>query len=388
MKNASGVLTGVYMDKVLIVDGNQEFLVSLKEGLDKMSQFEVLIAADSLQAVELLSHQQVSVLVTDINTPRMDGLELIAHMTQHHPAIPVVVMTDYGKPWFRRRMDQQEVLYHLEKPFEIGALASAIFVGLNLKDEGTSYRGMTMSSLLPLIEVEQKTCRMEVKTSGKGRGYLYFDEGVLIDAHYRGFSGEKAALEMAKWDRIAIKFTDLPRRRTRTKVKTDLMDMAGATWMKEDTGEIEGTASGGFSREAFDLDGSATDGDVAAEVLEKYVGEFRNIKGFLGVAVTDREGKVLAEDCPDGECNLEMLASELCPVMVQSADFAEKCDMSPLSALTLHTREGIVLVVQSELKAAANYQLIGLTTADGNWFYMKVQMENLFPRLSAALGDA
>ncbi len=375
------------MDKVLIVDGNQDFLVSLKEGLDKMSQFEVLIAADSLQAVELLSNEQISVLVTDVNIPKMDGLELIAHMTRHHPAIPVVVMTDYGKPWFRRRMDQQEVLYHLEKPFEIGALASAIFVGLNLKDEGTSYRGMTMSSLLPLIEVEQKTCRMEVKTGGKGRGYLYFDEGVLIDAHYRGFSGEKAALEMAKWDRIAIKFTDLPRRRTRTKVKTDLMDMAGATWMKDDTGKINGAASGSLSKEALNLDDSATEEDIASEVLEKYVGEFRNIKGFLGVAVTDRKGRILAEDCPDGGCNLEMLASELRAVLAQSADSAEKCDLEHLSALTLHTRKGIVLVVQSELEAAANYQLVGLTTADGNWFYMKVQMENLFSRLAAALDD-
>ncbi|MFZ7126225.1 MAG: response regulator [Desulfobacterales bacterium] len=371
------------MDKVLIVDGNQEFLAALKDGLDKMRQFDVLVAADGLQAVERISQQQISVLVTDINTPRMDGLELIAYMTQHHPSIPVVVMTEYGKPWFRRRMDQQEVLYHLEKPFEIGALASAIFVGLNLKDEGTSYRGMTMSSLLPLIEVEQKTCRMEVKTSGKGKGYLYFDEGVLIDAHYRGFSGEKAALEMAKWDRIAIKFTDLPRRRTRTKVKTDLMDMAGATWMKEDTDEIKGADSSTFRRELLKLDDTATDEDVAAELLKKHTAEFHNIKGYLGVAIVDNRGRILARDCPENGYDLERLASELRNVLVQSADSIEKCNLKQISALTLHTREGVVLVVRSEQTAVSGYQLIGLTAAEGNWFYMKVQMENLLPRLAA-----
>lgn len=376
------------MDKVLIVDGSQEFVASLKEGLDKMRQFEVVVASNGLQAVEYLTQSQISVLVTDINTPKMDGLELIAYMTQNHPSIPVVVMTDYGKPWFRRRMDQQEVLYHLEKPFEIGALASAIFVGLNLKDEGTSYRGMTMSSLLPLIEVEQKTCRMEVKTSGKGKGYLYFDEGVLIDAHYKGFSGEKAALEMSKWDRIAIKFTDLPRRRTRTKVKTDLMDMAGATWMKEDTEEIKGADTSTLSREALNLEDTATDEDIAAEVLEKYVTEFRNIKGFRGVAVTDRQGKLLTQDCPKDDCDLEALAMELNPVVAQSMESLEKCDLKQMSALTLHAQEGIVIVAQSDLKITANYQLVGLTEADGNWFYMKVQMENLFPRLAAALDNA
>jgi hypothetical protein len=31
-------------------------------------------------------------------------------------------------------------------------------------------------------------------------------------------------------------------------------------------------------------------------------------------------------------------------------------------------------------------RLIGLTAPDGNWFYMKVQLENLFPKLASALG--
>ena len=178
------------MDKVLIVDSNADFLKSLKDGLDKMHQFEVLTASDGEEAIRLLSTEKVAVFVTDINTPNLDGLELLAYMTQEHPNTPCIVMTDYGKPWFRKRMDQQEVLYHLEKPFEIGALASAIFVGLNLRDEGMNYKGMTMASILPLIEIEQKTCRMEVKSAGKGKGYLYFDEGVLIDAHLKGKTGE------------------------------------------------------------------------------------------------------------------------------------------------------------------------------------------------------
>ena len=114
------------MDKVLIVDGNTELLATLKEGLDKMRQFETLTAADGEQAIQVLSSQPVSVFVTDINTPKLDGLELLAYISQNHASTPCIVMTAYGKPCFRKRMDQQEVLYHLEKPFEIGAPASAI----------------------------------------------------------------------------------------------------------------------------------------------------------------------------------------------------------------------------------------------------------------------
>ena len=50
------------MDKVLIVDSNAEFLKSLKDGLDKMHQFEVLIASDGEEAIDILSNAKVAVL--------------------------------------------------------------------------------------------------------------------------------------------------------------------------------------------------------------------------------------------------------------------------------------------------------------------------------------
>ena len=373
------------MDKVLIVDGNADFVASLKDGLDKMHQFEVLTASDGEAAVEILSKDKVSVFVTDINTPKLDGLELLAYITQEHASTPCIVMTDYGKPWFRKRMDQQEVLYHLEKPFEIGALASAIFVGLNLRDEGMNYRGMTMSSILPLIEIEQKTCRMEIKTAGKGKGYLYFDEGVLIDAHFKGLTGEKAALEISEWDRIVIKFSDLPRRRTRTRVKTHLMDMAGATWMREETELLDEDAG----PEAFLDETTASeppiDPQTADMVLQRQLEEFKSIKGYLAVAVVSRDGDVLASDQWPGNLDLERLAVGVSSIFSVSEETIAQIGFPQGEALTLHTQNGIVLLVSSQMETVADIRLMGITAPDGNWFYMKVQLENLFPKLMAEL---
>jgi CheY-like chemotaxis protein/predicted regulator of Ras-like GTPase activity (Roadblock/LC7/MglB family) len=375
------------MDKVLIVDGNADFVASLKDGLDKMHQFEVLTASDGEEAVQILSKDKVSVFVTDINTPKLDGLELLAYITQEHASTPCIVMTDYGKPWFRKRMDQQEVLYHLEKPFEIGALASAIFVGLNLRDEGINYKGMTMSSILPLIEIEQKTCRMEVKTTGKGKGYLYFDEGVLIDAHFKGLTGEKAALEISEWDRIVIKFSDLPRRRTRTRVKTHLMDMAGATWMREETEELlddDGVGPGVL------LDDPTTseppiDPNTADMVLQRQLEEFKSIKGYQAVAIVSRDGDVLASDQNPRDLDLERLAVGISSIFSVSEETIAQIGFPQGEALTLHTQNGIILLVSSQMETVADIRLMGITAPDGNWFYMKVQLENLFPKLMAEL---
>jgi CheY-like chemotaxis protein/predicted regulator of Ras-like GTPase activity (Roadblock/LC7/MglB family) len=373
------------MDKVLIVDGNADFVKSLKDGLDKMHQFEVLVASDGEEAMEILGRDKVAVFVTDINTPGMDGLELLAFMTREHPNTPCIVMTDYGKPWFRKRMDQQEVLYHLEKPFEIGALASAIFVGLNLRDEGMTYKGMTMASLLPLIEVEQKTCRMEVQSAGKGKGYLYFDEGVLIDAHYQTLNGEQAALEISDWSRIAIKLSELPRRRTRTRVKTHLMDMAGATWLREETESMregESTTSSGVLETSS---ASAVDRETTNEVLGRHLDEFRSIKGYQAVAVVSTDGEVLASSQLDPQIDLTRLAVGISSLFSVAEEAVGQAGFEFTRAATLHTRRGVVILVGAEAPAAGDLRLMGLTSNDGNWFYMKVQLENFYPKLLAAL---
>ncbi|GEM_PF-574053 len=222
------------MDKILIVDSDRNFLQELVSGLQKVHQFEILTATTGDAAISILKTQKVSVFVTDVETPNLDSLDLLAYMTNNCPNTPCIIMTDWGKPWFGKRLSQQSFLYHLEKPFEIGALVSAIFVGLNLRDEGSHFKGMTMMSLLPLMELYQKTCRMKVTAADKGNGYLYFRDGVLLDAHMKDMSGEDAAREIAKWNKISIELSDLPRHRTRKRVKTRLNDMAGFSWIKRE----------------------------------------------------------------------------------------------------------------------------------------------------------
>ncbi len=223
------------MDKILIVDSDRSFLQSLVSGLQKVHQFEILTATTGDEAISILETQKISVFVTDVETPNLDSLDLLAYMTNNCPNTPCIIMTDWGKPWFGKRLSQQSFLYHLEKPFETGALVSAIFVGLNLRDEGSHFKGMTMMSLLPLMELYQKTCRMKVTAADKGNGYLYFRDGVLLDAHMKNMSGEEAAMEIAKWNKISIELSDLPRHRTRKRVKTRLNDMAGFSWIKRET---------------------------------------------------------------------------------------------------------------------------------------------------------
>jgi two-component system, cell cycle sensor histidine kinase and response regulator CckA len=60
--------------------------------------YEVLEAADGLEALEMLRAGKVTVdlIVSDIVMPRMNGVELMQAVTESGPQIPVVLMSGYA----------------------------------------------------------------------------------------------------------------------------------------------------------------------------------------------------------------------------------------------------------------------------------------------------
>ena len=57
--------------------------------------FEVLQAVDGQDGLDVLDKEQVDVVITDINMPRMDGYEVIRHLRNNaaHKSTPILVLT-------------------------------------------------------------------------------------------------------------------------------------------------------------------------------------------------------------------------------------------------------------------------------------------------------
>jgi CheY-like chemotaxis protein len=354
------------MDKVLILDGDAEYVHSLKSGLNKMRQFEVETATSGEEAIKLLENKKFSIFVTEVVSPDLDALDLLSFMTQKHPNTPCIVMTDVGKPWYEKQMAQQSFLYHLEKPFTITMLASAILVGLNLRDEGDNVKGMTIATLLPLVEILQKTCRMEITSKKNGKGYLYFNDGGLIDAHFHKLTGEAAAHEIVQWDRIFFKLSELPRCRTRTRVKTHLMDIVGASWdQKRDKG----------------LNAILLTTEYLSVIFNKFIRSFNKIKGYQAVAVIGDQGEILASNQKDEKINIDRLAGDV-KKFFASADKTYDCiNIDKGEAVTLHQQDSIIIILTPPKKTYPRIRLMGVSSARGNWYYMKMNLEKLLAEI-------
>jgi len=203
------------MKKVLIADDEKSFLLSLRDGLKKHGdQFSVLTAENGQKAVEILKKTPIDLLITDLKMPEMDGFELLAWVSQKKPAMPVVVMTAFGTPEIESRLGRHETLQYLEKPLDLDTLEKAILSGLDISAK--SYiRGISPATFLQLMHLEKKSCSLKVRSDGQV-GYIYLQQGQLIEAKTGTLEGEKAAYRIVAWEDAEIEMDSVCRRKTGT----------------------------------------------------------------------------------------------------------------------------------------------------------------------------
>ncbi len=105
---------------ILIVDDSAVMRAMIKKTL-KMTGIEMNEtheAPDGRKALEILSRQQVDIVISDINMPVMDGEEMIRHMkeTDAYSQIPIIVISTEGSETRIKRLIQSGVDF-IKKPF-------------------------------------------------------------------------------------------------------------------------------------------------------------------------------------------------------------------------------------------------------------------------------
>jgi CheY-like chemotaxis protein len=194
---------GAAMDTVLIVDDDDNFLLSLIDGFKSYEdQFGIITAHNGEEAVAILDEQEIHMVITDLKMPKMDGFALVVHLNTHHPAIPVIVMTAFGTPDMEENIKEIGAFQYIEKPIDFNLLVTKILKGLKGRSKGF-ITGVSLSSFLQLLEMDKKTCTLTVR-SGRHQGNMYFKNGDLLDADTDDLSGTEAAFEIVSWKNVEI----------------------------------------------------------------------------------------------------------------------------------------------------------------------------------------
>lgn len=212
------------MDTVLIAEDDRIHLKRMLAVLGKHSdKFTVVCAADGQEAIEVLKAQPISVLVTDIQMPRVDGLVLLAYVSEHHPNLPCLVMTSYGTPQMKAKLPK-DLLRFFHKPFDIEKLARAILEILRRSAEGDVLAGVSPESFLNIIELEHISCELEIESADGGPGKMIFKDGILYDAQSGELEGEAAARRLLSQKIRTFRFKVLSTPQVQRRVRLNSRD--------------------------------------------------------------------------------------------------------------------------------------------------------------------
>ncbi|MCF8077067.1 MAG: response regulator [Desulfotignum sp.] len=107
--------------RVLVVDDSSSIRAIIKK-IIKVSGFDVggfLDACDGREALTVMAANQVDLVLTDINMPNMNGLELIARIKENHhlASVPVVVVSTEGSEKKMAEAMSLGAVGYVKKPF-------------------------------------------------------------------------------------------------------------------------------------------------------------------------------------------------------------------------------------------------------------------------------
>src|SRR5207245_2164052 len=84
------------MTKILVVDDTPMDQRLVGRLLEKNSDLEAIFAGNGKEALALIAQENPDIVLTDLQMPEMDGLELVQQVRADFSAIPVILMTAYG----------------------------------------------------------------------------------------------------------------------------------------------------------------------------------------------------------------------------------------------------------------------------------------------------
>jgi len=112
---------------ILIVDDEPDIADLFRQRFRRevrQGQYVLHFAASGEEALRRLAeiHPELIVILSDINMPGMDGLELLGEIRRVRPQLPVLMVTAYGDDDRKRRADELGAAAFLANPVDFEQL--------------------------------------------------------------------------------------------------------------------------------------------------------------------------------------------------------------------------------------------------------------------------
>jgi CheY-like chemotaxis protein len=118
--------------KILIVDDDIAVQATIRLLLERAGH-DVVVASDGRNGLAIFGAGDFDLVFLDIFMPGMDGLETMRLVHQHHPVVPIIVISGNPVTWdagsgpdFLTMATKLGAVRSLQKPFKPAALLAAV----------------------------------------------------------------------------------------------------------------------------------------------------------------------------------------------------------------------------------------------------------------------
>ena len=111
------------MKKVLLVDDEPHVILVLKQFLER-SGYSVCSALNGELALAMIEEEQPDVIITDVQMPKMGGIELCNNILERHPELSqlIIIITSRTDREIRTWAEQFDYVELMEKPLSMRRL--------------------------------------------------------------------------------------------------------------------------------------------------------------------------------------------------------------------------------------------------------------------------
>lgn len=85
----------MYKMKLMLVDDEERFLTSIAKLLSKKG-IDAVTATSGAEAIEILKHETIHVVILDVKMPGMDGNETLVEIKRLFPMVEVIMLTGHA----------------------------------------------------------------------------------------------------------------------------------------------------------------------------------------------------------------------------------------------------------------------------------------------------
>ena len=152
--------TACAKSRILLVDDDPITLDSLGAFLEQEGH-DVTTASGAAQAVDFLKATSFDLVISEVNMPGGDGLELLRYAKRHNPDLPVVLATGYGSVEAAVEAIRQGALDYLTKPLQDDEVRQAIASAMDRQHDSGQGRPKGDAAMRQVFDsIVGSDCRM------------------------------------------------------------------------------------------------------------------------------------------------------------------------------------------------------------------------------------